>query len=392
MQNQTVCPNCGELYDSTLEECPLCRHAPQVVGTADPISHKHSQKTGKPARGDSGMVGTEDAPEDLSSEEGVLHPQPIASPQVTGETKVFPVTAIKESSPSYAAPERPAALKSPVRATPSPARDGRGPMPAPRVYFDRRRVPRAFLTLSCLALSAAILVGGSFLMWKKDLVDIPIYDRLAARAAQKPSASDVPASSETADSENTTALPSRAEGELVPCVGIQLEQTALVFNEAGGQLQLPVTLTPADTTDERSFSSSNPDVVKVSPVGIVTAVAPGEAVITVRCGEQSAECKVSCSFDTSSATGQVSVDVKELILIKDDMKFFSAGENYTLTVTNIPVGTPVMWESQDESVCTVDASGHVSAVGNGTTNVIATVGSLKAKCIVRCEFRETSNP
>ena len=384
MPNQTVCPNCGELYDSTLEQCPLCRHAPQVVGT-DSAAHRHSQKTGKSQRGEAGTGVAEDAPEDASSKDGSLRPQPISAPQATSPTRVFSVSDTRNSGGT----PRPATVTPRVMATPTPARDGRGPLPAPRVHFDRRRIPRAFLTLSCLALSAAILVGSSFLLWKKDLVKIPIYDELAAKGAQKTLPSDtlpVPAESDT----SAATLPSRAEGEQVPCTAIHLEQTELVFNESGGQLQLPVTLTPADTTDERSFSSSDLNVVKVSPVGIVTAVGPGEAVITVRCGEQSEECTVKCSFDTTSETTQVSVDVTKLVLEKDDITFFSAGEHSTLTITNLPVGTPVSWESEDETICTVDTAGHVSAVGKGTTNVIATVGNLTTKCIVRCNFRDNS--
>ena len=126
-------------------------------------------------------------------------------------------------------------------------------------------------------------------------------------------------------------------------------------------------------------------MAKVSPVGIVTAVGPGTAVITVRCGEVSAECSVVCDFDSTAVT-ELPLDVTELVLVKDDMTFFAAGENYVLSVTNVPVGTIVQWKSLDESVCTVDGAGHVVAVGAGTTRVVATVGSLSAECWVRCRF------
>ena len=69
-----------------------------------------------------------------------------------------------------------------------------------------------------------------------------------------------------------------------------------------------------------------------------------------------------------------------------NMTFFAAGENYVLSVTNVPAGTTVEWRSLDESIATVDANGHVKAVGPGTTRVIATVGNLSAECWVRCRF------
>jgi len=40
MLNKNVCPNCGQLYDTNLDKCPLCGTAPQVVDTADPVQRK----------------------------------------------------------------------------------------------------------------------------------------------------------------------------------------------------------------------------------------------------------------------------------------------------------------------------------------------------------------
>lgn len=269
--------------------------------------------------------------------------------------------------------------------TASPARDGRGPMPEEPVRRDRRSVPRIFLILSAVLLSAALLVGGSYLLWKLDVVELSVYDELAAgknaAAAQVPGGENgesLPADSGSAERPN--------DGSSVPCTGITLGQTSLSFDTLGAQTQIDVTLSPAGTTDERSFSSSDESVVKVSPVGIVTVTGSGSAVITVRCGSQSAECAVSCELTEEPVSTAAPLNVTELELVKDDMTFNAAGENFVLSVTNIPVGTPVEWKSLDEEVCTVDAGGHVVAVGPGTTRVFATVGDLEAFCWVRCRF------
>jgi hypothetical protein len=63
-----------------------------------------------------------------------------------------------------------------------------------------------------------------------------------------------------------------------------------------------------------------------------------------------------------------------------------------LSVTNVPIGTPVSWRSLGEAVCTVDAGGHVVAVGSGTTRVYATVGEKETFCWVRCKFEDTQIP
>ena len=40
MLNKNVCPNCGQLYETSLSKCPLCGTAPHVVETADPVQRK----------------------------------------------------------------------------------------------------------------------------------------------------------------------------------------------------------------------------------------------------------------------------------------------------------------------------------------------------------------
>lgn len=62
----------------------------------------------------------------------------------------------------------------------------------------------------------------------------------------------------------------------------------------GKSYQFTAEILPENTTDKIvNWSSSNTSVAKVSTDGIVTGVAEGEAVITAKCGEATAECKVT---------------------------------------------------------------------------------------------------
>ena len=45
MLNKNVCPNCGQLYDTSLSKCPLCGTAPQVVENADPVQRRRITET-----------------------------------------------------------------------------------------------------------------------------------------------------------------------------------------------------------------------------------------------------------------------------------------------------------------------------------------------------------
>ena len=399
MLNKNVCPNCGQLYDTNLDKCPLCGTAPQVVDTADPVQRKRiteaerkqrradrreAEQEAKRRRKDEQFMQDADEERLIEEEEARRKEEKRRRKEekkAARRAKKGLPPEDEEELPEEEGSVRPAPLPA---ETPAPATDGRGPMPEAPAVKDRSRVPRFYLIASTLLLGAALLVGGSYLLWKTDTVKIPFYDELAAKKVTEPAETAAPIPTDSAVQTDTAATQPFV-GEPIPCTGISLGQTELVFSAEGEQLQLPVTLSPANTTDEHHYSSSNPEVVKVSSVGIVTAVGAGEATITVSCGSQSAECSVKCDF--SSETGDTTpVEVEELVLIKDDMTFFAPGENYVLSVTNVPAGTAVSWRSLDESVCTVDEKGHVVAVGEGTTRVFATVGDLEAFCWVRCRF------
>ena len=77
----------------------------------------------------------------------------------------------------------------------------------------------------------------------------------------------------------------------VPATAVVLDVTEkdLVMGET---LQLTATPAPADTTDPVVWSSDKETVATVSETGLVTAVAPGTAVVKAVCGSVSATCTV----------------------------------------------------------------------------------------------------
>ena len=81
-----------------------------------------------------------------------------------------------------------------------------------------------------------------------------------------------------------------------PATGISLNKDELTLT-AGATETLVANVTPSDTTDTVAWSSDKPEVATVDSTGKVTAVAPGEAIITAKAGEKTATCtvKVSCA-------------------------------------------------------------------------------------------------
>jgi hypothetical protein len=83
-------------------------------------------------------------------------------------------------------------------------------------------------------------------------------------------------------------------------------------------------------------------------------------------------------------------EVDSVNLSRTDITLFRIGESYTLRAAVSPEGirANIRWISQDPKVATVDENGTVTAVGPGTTEIIASVGGFGATCTVRVPATE----
>ncbi len=73
-------------------------------------------------------------------------------------------------------------------------------------------------------------------------------------------------------------------------------------------------------------------------------------------------------------------------LNKTDISFFGPGESFTLVVTGAPVGLEIRWSSEDEAIAAVDQTGRVTAVGPGSTRILAKLADTELACWIRCPF------
>ena len=146
------------------------------------------------------------------------------------------------------------------------------------------------------------------------------------------------------------------EKEPVKVETVTLDKSSLNLVEEQEAL-LVATFSPAEAeVGAVVWASSNDKVASVSQEGKVSALAPGEATISVAAGDVKAECKVSVTKRIIKVT-QITLSATELNL--------EPGGEAQLTATFDPADadlSSVVWASSAEAVATVSQDGKVKAV------------------------------
>lgn len=175
-------------------------------------------------------------------------------------------------------------------------------------------------------------------------------------------------SSDTVNTGIVDATPPTAEPEIY-CESVELDKTELILNEIGAQYALGAVVTPADTTDVLEWSSDTETVATVDE-GLVTAVDFGQAVITVKCGEFSAQCTVIVEEAFALDAETVTLD--------------AAGAAISIYSGTLDLSA-IEWTSDDPSVAVI-ADGVITAVGSGSTTVSGEYRGTLLTCAVSCNF------
>ena len=116
------------------------------------------------------------------------------------------------------------------------------------------------------------------------------------------------------------------------------------------------------TKDQVTWSSNNKNVASVDSNGKVTARGYGKAVITA----------------TVNGTS-VSTEIKVLQMQASELNL-TKGQSFTLSV--LGTNSNISWRTLNKNIVTVDNNGVVTAVGSGTTKVIAEVDGKLIRSII----------
>ena len=201
----------------------------------------------------------------------------------------------------------------------------------------------------------------------------------------------------------------------VPCENLVMtSKQEVILNEAGARFLVNVAPMPDYTTDTLVFTSADESIATVTDDGRIEAVAEGETVVTITCGQQKIEVPVKVSFekpteaptteatqapDTAETTpattpattpetvaqDQGSSELKNVTLkLKKTDVMLKVYYEFQLLLDCDLEQNEVEWSSEHPHIATVDEEGWVKAVKYGTTSITAKYGDQEVSCIVRC--------
>lgn len=127
-----------------------------------------------------------------------------------------------------------------------------------------------------------------------------------------------------------------------------------------------------------TWTTADPTVATVSPLGALSAAGDGTTTLTARAGEAEASVGVS-----------VARDAAEIVIGADSLVLDDPGDDAALMLwvgdsggAEIP-NPAVVWSSSDPTIVSVDSTGIVTGEATGSATITATAGSASDSIVVR---------
>ena len=157
---------------------------------------------------------------------------------------------------------------------------------------------------------------------------------------------------------------------------IQLSETAIELHP-GQTTSIDALIIPESVTDNTVIWTTDNLAVATVENGYIEAVGEGIATITARCGNVTAECKVTVTIDKIEIES-VSINEPDITLEVGDVRQLS----FTVQPDDAYYES-VEWKSTNENVIMVNSDGIVSAVGVGEAFISVGVDAVAAICKVK---------
>ena len=184
----------------------------------------------------------------------------------------------------------------------------------------------------------------------------------------------------TQDGSWTATCNVRVNAQIISVAEVILTPNTLEMT-VGTEEALTATVYPTNATNQNvTWTSSNAQIASVNN-GVVTALAPGTATITVTTqdGNRTSTCAITVIPNTVRVTN-VTLNTQNIVMI--------AGDETQLTATVSPANATnqnVTWSSSNTNVASINASGIINALSAGEAVMTVTTvdGMITATCNVR---------
>ena len=216
--------------------------------------------------------------------------------------------------------------------------------------------------------------------WISSAPDVASVDQTGKITALKPGITTITVETEDGGYTATCNI-TVIDSSIVSVTGVKLSATVAELT-IGNSKQLTAAISPTNATNKGvTWSSSNTNVASVSSSGVVVAKGEGTATITVKTddGGYTAACTIRVSKPSPSVVAVTGVKLSAIgiELPVGGSKRLSA----TITPSNA-TNKGVTWSSDNTSVAAVNASGLITAKGEGTATVTVRTddGGYTATC------------
>lgn len=254
-------------------------------------------------------------------------------------------------------------------------------------------------------LIALLLVAGAafFMLYRMGFFDLMNGEQLlASSSGQSQSVSTVESIQEPVETEPAVVEEASAEEEKEPVEEepqimvpeLSMEETDepeiqvdkfnltgaddMTFTARGETAQIVYVIAPEDAEPDIEWVSSDDTIATVSASGVITARRGGNCTITGTCGDKEVSVEVRCTFTVPTTV--LDMNYSDITMDHEGQEV-QLKIDYELTAAQTKA---TVWESSDPQVASVNDEGLVTAVGNGTVVVTASIGDYTASCIVRC--------
>ena len=169
--------------------------------------------------------------------------------------------------------------------------------------------------------------------------------------------------------------------EVLTAAGQTAQYTAYAQEQMGSG-----PLTTANVTSSVTWSTSNPNIATINSSGLATAVGAGYAEITAVASDGA----IASSDLTVQSTGTTTQSTPSIAILPGSAAETFVGETTQFTASGNLTGignaqnvtNQVTWLSSNAQVATINSTGLATAVGAGTTMIIAQYGGLSASATV----------